>query len=235
MTETSEGGVQGQQPRAQVGLDQGGQDPSAASSARPPAWRRRVLITGLAVVAAAAAAVVVGLGPLARQHTSLPPPCALVSARTVARYLPGGATSTPLGSPVPYGCRWVSAGPQVQFALVVGADVFGSSSGATLARKAFNADAHSAMISGSGTTTIRQSVTGLGDQAVAQRAQLGKGYSPQTPIVVVDVRSRNTVVTVFLSINVLEAVSAPPTGPQLLSDTIAIGRDVLAVLAGQTG
>ena len=45
-----------------------------------------------------------------------------------------------------------------------------------------------------------------------------------------DVRSRNANVPVTLNIN--QAGSAPlPTGPQLLSDTIAIARDVLAVLA----
>jgi len=58
----------------------------------------------------------------------------------------------------------------------------------------------------------------------------GQERPPPVPAIEVDVRSRNPDVTVTLNIN--QAGSAPlPTGPQLVSDTIAIARDVLAVLA----
>jgi hypothetical protein len=237
MPETSDSGLPGQQPQAQAAPGQGVRDPSVASPARqsrPPVWRcRSVLITSIAAVAAAVAAVVLWPGSLAQpqQYTTLPPPCMLVTATALARYLPG-ATSAPLGPSLPGGCRWVStSGPQGQRELVVVASIFGSSSGVTLARQAFNANAHSTISSpGSATTVTRQSVTGLGDQVVAQMVQLGKDFVPRTPIVVVDVRSRNAVVIVTL--NIKQAGSAPPpTGPQLLSDTIAIARDVLAVLA----
>ena len=235
MPETSDGGPPGQQPQAQAAPDQGLRDPSLASPPRPPVWRRRsVLITSTAAVAAAVAAVVV-LWPGSRpqEYTTMPPPCTLVTAATLARYLPS-ATSAPLGPSVPGGCRWLStSGPLGQRELVVAAAVFGSSSGVTNAKQAFNADAHTTMQSPDHEITFtvtRQSVSGLGDQAVAQIFQPGKTILPPVPAIDVDVRSRNADVTVTLNIN--QAGSAPlPTGPQLLSDTIAIARDVLAVLA----
>ncbi len=128
---------------------------------RPPVWRRRsVLITSSAAVAAAVAAVVIlWPGSQPQEYTTTPPPCTLVTAATLARYLPS-AKSAPLGPSVPGGCRWLSiSGPLGQRELVVTAAVFGS-------------------------------------------------------------------------VNISQAGSAPPpTGPQLLSDTIAVARDVLAVLA----
>ncbi len=202
---------------------------------RPPVWRRRsVLITSSAAVAAAVAAVVVlWPGSQPQEYTTTPPPCTLVTAATLARYLPS-AKSAPLGPSVPGGCRWLSiSGPLGHRELVVTAAVFGSSSGVAIAKKSFDLNAHTTMQSPDHEITFtvtRQSVPGLGDQAVAQIFQPGKNVLPPVPAIEVDVRSRNADVTVTVNIN--QAGSAPPpTGPQLLSDTIAIARDVLAVLA----
>jgi hypothetical protein len=101
------------------------------------------------------------------------------------------------------------------------------------AKKDFDANSHTTLQTPDDKITFtvtRQSVPGLGDQAAAQIFQPGKNAIPRTPVIAVDVRSRNADVFVTLTIN--QAGSAPlPTGTQLLSDTIAIARDVLTVLA----
>jgi hypothetical protein len=227
MPEAGDGSMPGQLPEAQAGQ---------APPPRPPAWRRRsVLITSIAAaaaVAAAAAAVVMWPGSQPQRYATLPPPCTLVTAATLARYLPG-ATSAPLRPSVPGSCSWLSSsGPLGQCELVVTAAVFGSSSGVAIAKKIFDLNAHTTMQTPHHEITFtvtRRSVPGLGDQAVAQIFQPGKNALPQVPVIEVGVRSRNADITVTLSIS--QAGSAPlPTGPQLVSDTIAIARDVLAVL-----
>jgi hypothetical protein len=218
MLETSDGGLPGQQPQVQ---------------AAPSAWRRRtVLIAGITAVAAAVAAVVLWPGSQPQAYTTLPPPCTLVTAATVARYLPAAA-STPVEPSEGGGCRWLSTtGPGGQRELTVMAAVFGSSSGVADAKRDFDANSHTALRTPDDKITFtvtRQSVSGLGDQAAAQIFQPGKNAIPRTPVIAVDVRSRNADVFVTLTIN--QAGSAPlPTGTQLLSDTIAIARDVLTVL-----
>ena len=234
MPQTSGGGLPGQEPQAQASPDQGLRDPSLASPPRVPVWRRRsVLITSTAAVAAVAAAVLLWPGSRPQEYTTMPPPCMLVTAATLARYLPS-ATSAPLGPSVPGGCRWLSiSGPLGQRELLVTAAIFGSSSGVAIAKKTFDLNALSTMQSPDHEITFtvsRQPVPGLGDQAVAQIFQPGKNVLPPVPTIEVDVRSRNADVIVTLNIN--QAGSAPlPTGPQLVSDTVAIARDVLAVLA----
>jgi hypothetical protein len=200
-----------------------------------PPWRRRnVLITGMVIVAAAvAAAVVLWPGSQSREYTTVPPPCTLVTAATLGRYLPG-ATSAPLGPSVPGGCHWLStSGRQGQRELTVVAAVFGSPSGVAEAKKDFELNARGTLQTPNHEITFtvtRQSVPGLGDQAAAQILQPGKNAIPPTPVIVVDVRSVNAALVVTL--NVDQAGSARlPTGPQLLSDAVAVARDVLAVLA----
>jgi hypothetical protein len=195
---------------------------------------RSVLIAGVVVGAAAiGAAVVLWPGSHPREYTTLPPPCTLVTAATLARYLPG-ATSAPLGSSVPGGCHWLStSGRQGQRELTVIGAVFGSPSGVADAKKDFELNAHTTLQTPNheiAFTVTRQSVPGLGDQAAAQILQPGKNAIPPTPVIAVDVRSANADVLVTLSVD--QARSARlPTGPQLLSDAVAITRDVLAVLA----
>ncbi len=216
------------------GRSQGRPAAETVPARRPPFWRRRsVLITGIAAVAAAITAVVMWPGSQPQEYATLPPPCTLVTAATLARYLPGAA-SAPLGPSVPGGCRWLStSGPLGQRVLVVVAAVFGSSSGVADARQVFNADAHNTMTAPGNAITFtvtRRSVPGLGDQAVALVFQPGKNVVPPLPVIEVNARSRNA--DVLVTLNITQAGSTPPpTGAQLLSDTIAIARDVLAVLA----
>jgi hypothetical protein len=235
MPETSETGPAAQQPQPQAAPSPDGPDPLAGSPAPRPRSllrrRRGMLIAGIAVIVTAITATVLGSRPSAQpEQGALPPPCELVMATTVARYLPG-ATSKPMGSSLPGGCEWHSTSLSLgQRDLIVAANTFGSPSEATLARNAFNADAHSTFSSSDGAiTTNRQPVTGLGDQAMALE-QYGKDNVPQTPVVALYTRSGSTVVTVVLAIN-SPGSDTPPASTQLLSDTIAITRNVLTVLA----
>lgn len=235
MPETSDDGLPGQQSQLHATPGQDPADPSPAAPKRRPAWRRRgVLITGIVAVAAAATTAVV-LWPSSRPegYTALPPPCTLVTAATVAKYVPG-ATSKPLGPSVPGGCDWHgTSGSLGQRDLVVVAAVFSSSSGVTLARQLFNLDAHTTISTPHHEitfTVIRRPVPGLGDQAVVQIFQPGKNVVPQLPVIEVDVRSRNAEFSVTFNVD-LPGAQPPPSGPELVLDTVAIARNILAVLA----
>jgi hypothetical protein len=111
--------------------------------------------------------------------------------------------------------------------------IYNSSSGVTIAKQGFNGDVRTTVSNSSPDVTFtvtRQSVTGLGDQAAAEIYWAKSNVPPPTPGVILYVRSRNADLTVTININ--QAGSAPlPTGPQLLSETIAVARAVLTVLA----
>ena len=106
-------------------------------------------------------------------------------------------------------------------------------SGITIAKQGFNSDVRLTVSNPSPKVTFtvtRQSMTGLGDQAAAEIYWEKSNVPPPTPGVLLYVRSRNADLTVTININ--QAGSAPlPTGSQLLSETIAIARAVLTVLA----
>jgi len=230
MPETPDDGLPGHQPQLLApGLAPA--DPGPAVPRRRPAWRRRsALIPAVAVVAAAAAAVVLWPGPQAQEYRALPPPCTLVTAATLAKYVPG-ATGKPL-SPPGGGCEWHGiSGSLGQRDLLVSVAIFGSSSGVAQARKLFDLDAHTTAISAPDITftVTRRPLPGLGDQAMVQIYQPGKNVVPPLPDVVVDVRSRNAEFSVTLNID-LPGAQPPPTSAELVSETIAIARDVLAVL-----
>jgi hypothetical protein len=232
MPETPDDGLPGQQLQP-LAPGQEPPDPVPAASRRRPAWgRRRVLIPGVAaVVAAVAAAVVLWPDPRAQGYPALPPPCTLVSAATLAKYVPG-ATGKPL-SPPAGGCEWHGiSGSLGQRDLLVSVAVFGSSSGAAQARQAFDLDAHATAISAPQITytVTRRPLPGLGDQAMVQIYQPGKNVVPPLPDVVVDVRSQNAEFSVTFHID-LPGAQPPPTSAELVSETIVIARDVLAVLA----
>jgi hypothetical protein len=226
----------GQQPEAAP--DQLSRDPSLASPVhqpRTPIWRRRsVLITSIAAVAAAVAAVLLWPGSPPQPYTSLPRPCTLVPATTLAEYMPAATSAPESESLMPLtGCSWLSDSGQGQTELVVLAVIYNSSSGVTIARQVFNADVRATVSNPSPEVTFtvtRQSVTGVGDQAAAEIYWAKSNVPPPTPGVILNVRSRNA--EIQLSVNINLAGSAPlPTGPQLLSETIAIARAVLTVLA----
>jgi hypothetical protein len=234
MSEASNSSLPGQQPEA--ARDGRLLDPSLASSVhlpRTPIWRRRtVLITSIAAVVAAVAAVLLWPGSQPQEYTSLPPPCTLVPAAILANYMPG-ATGTPERGVAAPGCSWLSNSGQGQIELVVLPVIYKFPSGVTIAKEGFNGDVHLTVPNQSPEVTFavtRQSVTGLGDQAAAEIFWAKSNVPPPTPGVVLYVRSRNVDLTV--SVNINQPGSAPlPTGPQLLSETIAIARAVLTVLA----
>jgi hypothetical protein len=232
MPETPDDGLPGQQPQPLApGLAPA--DPAPAVPRRRSAWgRRSVLIPAVAVVAAAvAAAVVLWPGPQAQEYRALPPPCTLVTTATLAKYVPG-ATGKPL-SPPGGGCEWHGiSGSLGQRDLLVSVAIFGSSSGVAQARQLFDLDAHATAISAPHITftVTRRPLPGLGDQAMVQIYQPGKNVVPPLADVVVDVRSHNAEFSVTFNID-LPGVQPPPTSAELISETIAIARDVLAVLA----
>ena len=235
MPETSDDGLPGQQPQPHAAPGQDPPDPSPAAPQRRPAWRRRrVLITRTAVAAAAVATAVV-LWPASRPqgYARLPPPCTLVTAATLAKYVPG-ATSKPLGPSVPGGCDWHgTSGSLGQRDLVVVAAVFGSPAGVTLARQLFDLDSHAPISTPHHEITFtvtRRSVPGLGDQAVVRIFQPGKNVVPPLPEIEVDVRSRNAEFSVSFNVD-LPGAQPPPSGPELVSETSAIARNIMAVLA----
>jgi hypothetical protein len=234
MSEASNSSLPGQQPEAV--RDGRLLDPSLASPVRlprTPIWRRRrVLITSIAAVAAGIAAVLLWPGSQPQDYTSLPPPCTLVPAATLAKYMPG-ATGTPERGAAAPGCTWLSNSAQGQSELVVLPVIYDFPSGVTIAKQGFNLEVRSSVPNQSPEVTFtvtRQSVTGLGDQAAAEIIWAKSNVPPPTPGVILYVRSRNADLTV--SVNINQPGSAPlPTGPQLLSETIAIARGVLTVLA----
>jgi len=131
------------------------------------------------------------------------------------------------------GCEWHGiSGSLGQRDLLVSVAVFGSSSGVAQARQLFDLDAHATAISAPHITftVTRQPLPGLGDQAMVQIYQPGKNVVPPLADVVVDVRSQNAEFSVSFNI-ALPGAQPPPTSAELVSETIAIARDVLAVLA----
>ena len=234
MSEASNSSLPGQQPETA----QDGQlpDPSLASPVhlpRTPIWRRRtVLITSIAAVAAGVAAVLLWPGSQPQDYTSLPPPCTLVPAATLANYMPG-ATGTPERGAAAPGCSWLSNSGQGQIELVVLPVIYNLPSGVTIAKEGFNGDVRLTVRNQSPEVTFtvtRQAVTGLGDQAAAEIYWAKSNVPPPTPGVILNVRSRNADIQVSVNMN-LPGSASLPTGPQLLSETIAIARAVLTVLA----
>jgi hypothetical protein len=116
--------------------------------------------------------------------------------------------------------------------LLVPVAVFGSSSGVAQARQLFDLDAHATAISAPHITftVTRRPLPGLGDQAMVQIYRPGKNMVPPLADVAVDVRSQNAEFAVTLNID-LPGAQPPPASAELVSETIAIARDVLAVLA----
>jgi hypothetical protein len=175
--------------------------------------------------------VVLWPGPRAQEYRALPPPCTLVTTATLAKYVPG-ATGKPL-SPPAGGCEWHGiSGSLGQRDLLVSVAVFGSSSGVAQARQLFDLDAHATAISAPHITftVTRRLLPGLGDQAMVQIYQPSNNVVPPLADVVVDVRSQNAEFSVTFNID-LPGAQPPPTSAELVSETIAIARDVLAVLA----
>jgi hypothetical protein len=178
----------------------------------------------------AVAVVVVRSGPQ-QEYASLPPPCTLVTAATLAEYLPG-AVSAPPGAPSG-SCRWVRMSGGEFGDLLIVASLFRSSSGVTLAQKGFATESGFLLRSSLGGITLgvsRQPVTGLGDQAAAQLFWTRQASPPHQSGVALFVRSGNVDVTVLYSITAA-GPSGSAAGRTILQAAITVGRDVLSGLA----
>jgi hypothetical protein len=237
MSQTSDGGAPGQQPEAPAGQHQ--QEPGSpaappAPQPRRPAWRRpSVLIPVVGAAAVAVAAAVLWSGSASGPYTSLPAACAVVPAATLAAYAPD-ATAAPQHDQPLVGCDWTTNTSQGSRELEVWVVIYDSSEGGSkTARQDFALNVREKPPSASPPLKIavtRKSVTGLGDQAAAQIDQVRTPPTPPLPLVILNVWSRNADLTVTYDIS-SGGTDPLPTGPQMLSDTIAIARAVLAVLA----
>jgi hypothetical protein len=204
--------------------------------------RRKPLLIGVAalVVAAAVVAVVLVTGKPAAQplkYTSLPAPCSMLSAASVAKYLPG-ATSSVTNAPSSQAskvsaCTWSSISGGEDRTLLLQVDVYGSSSGLTSAQHAYRKEVPAANCQCQGYKVVRQSVTGLGDQATAlftspSAARTGTWNVPQVNLLV---RSGNADINVGYIVAAIGKAPAPPSNAALLAATMAMARNVLSALS----
>lgn len=229
-----------QQPGVPGPADGGPGDPSPIPPApplRPPVWRRRsILLTGIAaavVTIVAVAAVVVWPGSGSGQYTSLPSACSMVTAGKLAKYVPGAVSAEEDTYPQAQ-CTWLSSsGGRINIELTLNVGIFETSSGRTFAQQAFVDETRLGLFSPYNEITLsvtKESVTGLGDQAAARVARPGPGFPSHGSVLALWVRSGNAILTLVYAPDVTGSAQVP-AAPQMLSDTIAMARDVLTVLA----
>jgi hypothetical protein len=213
--------------------------PGSPPAKPPPSRRRRIaLITGITAVvlaAAAVAAATLNSSPPGLRYASPRDACQLVTASTLAKYLPGpgfnpqssAQTANVVGQGNSHFCEWLS----VAGYLDVGVYVYGSSAdGPTQAQQVFNgsvqANDKDTTANGTRTTTTgKRSVTGLGDQAVAllqTATTLTNGNSEVSDEVLLSIWSGNAEVEILYSEPIPSAAQLP--------GAIAISHDVLAAL-----
>jgi hypothetical protein len=212
-------------------------------------WRRRTSLRVRIAAAVVAAGVIIpvafavarsSVGP---EYSRLPEPCALVSLATVARYLPD-PTRTPESMP-PSGayragsCQWASTGGGEDRTLVAQVFVFGSSSGVTAAKQAYNGSVSAFGCHCQGVTVSTRPVAGLGDQAAAffitdsPAATVAAAPNAAFPGTSLLVRSSNA--EIALNYDVTDAGTgtslASAAGPAPLPGVISVARGILAALA----
>jgi hypothetical protein len=212
---------------------------SSLSAPRPPRKRRTALIVSIAGVLTAAVVAAIVLLPASqpRQYTGLPEPCTLVSAATLATYMPGaagGAHSLLTSSTHQKGvCTWSSITGREDLNLSVDADIYSSSTGLTQAQQAFNAEVRAFDENGNGITVTTRSVTGIGDQATVMFITgTGTGSSGAMHAVGLFARSDNADIHLTYTISPYESAPPPPTKAALLADALAMTRNVMAALTG---
>ena len=138
----------------------------------------------VATLAATAAIVATQLAPHPQGYAVPGNPCAMVSPATLARYLPSGSVSGPLpGSSLSLpgvskvsGCSWTSGTGD----LTVQVSVYGSATGSTGAKQAFDQAVRADSRAGPGSgvsTTGERSVARLGNEAEAIFHRLTPGPS----------------------------------------------------------
>lgn len=213
---------------------------------RTAGWRgkrRGVLIIGLAgvvgVAAAVTAVVLVTAKPGPQKYASLPGPCALVTAATLAQYMPGAASTVQSmpssGTHQVDSCDWTAISSYQARQLHVTIDLYRSSSGVADARRILSPHATAACKCA---MTVR-SVTGLGDEAKTVLITFDKNAFPQgggviPPEAAVVVQSGNVSFQVFYNVTIYNAQRpGPPVPAPAVERTAAVAaaRDVLAALA----
>lgn len=215
--------------------------PETVSSPRPW-WRRKPLAIGVAAglaVIAAVTAVVVAVQP---GHTRRPAPCTMVTAATLARYLPdagqGTLTTPSIGKEIyAAGCFWSSYTLGGTRDLLLHVDLYSSQAAASAAERAHSNLLLMAECPCPGLRITTQTVSGLGDQSTAavmtvRTAAATAGSAWAVPQIGLVVRSGSAIIQ--LSYVVYAGLDAPPkpTTGTLMADTIAIAHDVLATLTG---
>jgi hypothetical protein len=221
-------------------------DPGPAGSPPRRLGRKSLLIRAAAVVAAAAviaAVMLVTTGkPAAAKlaYTRLPAPCSLLSSATVARYLPGASSSPANASPARLSqvgaCTWSSVSGGEDRTLLLQAEVYGSASGLTAAEQAYTREDPAGNCQCHGYKVTRQTVSGLGDQAVAlftTTAAVRTG-SWSVPTVSLLVRSGNADISLGYDLAGIGPAGTPPTRAALLAATVAMARNMLASLSRPT-
>lgn len=180
----------------------------------PSRWTR--ITTAIAVALAIGAAVAVAW-PRAgsHQHGSLPDPCRLLPAATIAKYVPGASSSGPIAfssTTQRHGeCFWSATSRSLLLAIDNDTTV-------SAARREFGM-----LFSGPDQApplgSTARTVSGLADQARALVTQ----FDPAQPVVYLLVRSGATV----LAVNYEPAAGASTTGATALAEAVAIARTAL--------
>ena len=220
----------------------GSRSPSRLALALPPWLRRRPVIAGFgAGILVVAAVILVAVWPSAQQlkYTGIPAPCKVLTAATLAKYLPE-ATSRPQSGSVGTvsqvdTCNWSSVTRGQSRILSVTIVVYESSSWLREAQAQYQVLASSLTGSlGKGPVVRTRPVTSLGDQAMSMviTGRPGKDETlvPQIGLVV---RSGNADIALNYS-TISIGPASPPTIAEQVAGTAVMARDVLTALAHAT-
>jgi hypothetical protein len=202
--------------------------------ALPPWLRRWPVVAAFGVgILVVAALIVVAVQPSAERlkYTGMPAPCGVLTAATMAKYLPGAISQPQNGSQVST-CNWSSDAGGQDAVLSVTIDIYRSSSWLDDAQVQYQSTrSEEAGIFGKGSTVSTRPVTGLGDQAVSMIV-IGtpgpdEGVPPQIGLVV---QSSNADIWLNYSTMPIGSAAALPITAQV-AGTITMARDILAALA----
>jgi hypothetical protein len=224
--------------------DESGDILEQAPSDRIRRWRgRNPLIAGVAlVVLVAIASVVVVLAipkstPSSREFGRLPGPCTLLSAATLAKYLPAGTAGVPqdVSSSATLsqaGCDWTGTANHRESELWVYVTIYpsGYPAGNAKARAVYAAGIRSdRSVSVTGFSIRVQSLAHVGDDAAYLFTTVGHGaYAPQFADLLVS--SENADIQVGYSSSLIQSNGLLLTTPGSVSEEIAITRAVIASL-----
>ena len=214
--------------------------PSGRLARALPTWvrRRPVAAASGAGILVVAAAILVAVWPSAQQRTyaGIPARCEVLTAATLAKYLPEATSSLQRPSVTTVSqvdeCNWNSVTDGQSRSLTVLMVLYKSSTGLTDAQSGYQTLlSDQAGTLGKGATVSTRPVTGLGDQAMSMviTARTFQGGTPPPQIGLV-VRSGNADILLNYSTIPIGSAQAPTIAEQV-AGTIAMARDVLAALA----